>query len=211
VFDTNIVVVGNVMTVPEWRRTTNGGHMVAHFRMASTSRRFDKDTGQWVDGKQLRIRVTSWRRLAENVVACLAVGDPVVVAGRLFTEDWTDAENNNRISYEMEAVAVGHDLARGRSRFYRTKPSGPITEVEAAGAEAYVRGEAAEPVPDSEAPARYGEGVPDEPEPQLPPVVELTGELGELGEEDEPPSVAESGRSQSRRAPRRRAEPAMAG
>lgn len=185
-FDTNIVVVGNVMTAPEWRRTTNGGHMVAHFRMASTARRFDKDSGQWIDGKQLRLRVTTWRRLAENVSACLAVGDPIVVAGRLFTEDWTDSENNNRISYEMEAVAIGHDLARGRSRFYRTKSSGPISEVEMAGSEAYVRGEAAEPVPDSDVPARYGEGIPDEPEPQLAPVGELAVE------EDEPPSVSEA-------------------
>jgi single-strand DNA-binding protein len=185
VFDTNIVVVGNVLTAPEWRRTNNEGHMVAHFRMASSARRFDKDSAQWIDGKQLRLRVTTWRRLAENVSTCLAVGDPIVVTGKLFTEDWTDSENNNRISYEMEAVAIGHDLARGKSRFYRTKPSGPITEVEMSGSEAYVRGEAAELVPDSEVPARYGEGIPDEPEPQLAPIGELALE------DDEPPSVTD--------------------
>jgi single-strand DNA-binding protein len=168
VFETNIVVVGNVMTLPEWRQTPNTGQMVAHFRMASTARRFDKDSGQWIDGNQLRLRVTCWRRLAENVSTCLAVGDPIVVTGRLFTQDWTDSENNNRTSYEVEAVAIGHDLARGKSRFYRTKPAGPISEVELAETEAYVRGEATEPVPEDQIPARYGDGVPDEPEPQLP-------------------------------------------
>jgi single-strand DNA-binding protein len=185
VFDTNIVVVGNVMTAPEWRRTPNEGHMVARFRMASTGRRFDRATGQWVDGRQLRLRVTCWRRLAENVSACLAVGDPVVVAGRLFTEDWTDSENNNRTSYEMEAVAVGHDLSRGKSRFYRTKSSGSISEVEVAESDAYVRGEAAELVPDSEIPARYGDGVPDEPEPEPAPAGAL------IGEDEEPPAVVD--------------------
>lgn len=202
-FDTNLVVVGNVMTAPEWRRTPGTGVMVAHFRMASTARRFDKESGQWVDGNQLRLRVTCWRRLAENVSSCLAVGDPVVVAGRLFTQDWTDSENNNRTSYEMEAAAVGHDLARGKSRFYRTKASGSVSEVEMAEAGAYVRGEVAELVPDDEVPARYGDGVPDEPEPQTAPESALLGPDEEPEPVDDPPEdpAGRPRRSSSRRRP----------
>src|ERR687893_1865858 len=121
-FDTTIVIVGNALTAPEWRRTTNTQTLVANFRVASTSRRFDKDRNAWVDGESLRVRVNCWRKLAENVTASIAVGDPVVVVGKLYTRDWTDGDNNPRSSYEMEAVAVGHDLARGRTRLYRNKP-----------------------------------------------------------------------------------------
>jgi hypothetical protein len=77
VFDTNIVIVGNVLTPPEWRHTTKTNTLVANFRVASTSRRFDKDNNRWVDGETLRVRVTCWRRLAENVGASIAAGDPV--------------------------------------------------------------------------------------------------------------------------------------
>ena len=157
-FDTNIVIVGNVLTAPEWRKTSNTGHVVANFRVASTSRRLDRETGRWVDGNSLRVRVVCWRKLAEGVAASLTVGDPVVVSGRLYTRDWTDNDNNPRTSYEMEAVSVGHDLARGRGRFYRNRP--PATSV--VEAEGQVRGESAELVPDDEVPAGYGDGIPDE-------------------------------------------------
>ena len=115
-FDTNIVIVGNVLTAPEWRRTTNTNTLVANFRVASTARRLDRETGRWVDGNSLRVRVNCWRKLAEGVASSVTVGDPVVVAGRLYTRDWTDGEGNTRTTYEMEAVAVGHDLARGRGQ-----------------------------------------------------------------------------------------------
>ena len=157
-FDTTVVIVGNALTAPEWRRTTNTHTLVANFRVASTSRRFDKDRNAWVDGDSLRVRVNCWRRLAENVTASVAVGDPVVVVGRLYTRDWTDSDNKPRISYEMDAVAVGHDLARGKTKLFRTRPgltAGPETD-------AVVRGETVEPVPAEDVPVGYGEGIPDD-------------------------------------------------
>lgn len=164
-FDTNIVVVGNVLTAPEWRRTASTNALVANFRVASTARRMDRDTGRWVDGNHFRVRVNCWRRLAEGVASSLTVGDPVVVAGRLYTRDWTDSEGNPRTVYEMEAMSVGHDLARGRGRFFRTKPAAPTSVAETAEAEGQIRGEAALPVPEDEAPALYGDGVLDGDEP----------------------------------------------
>jgi single-strand DNA-binding protein len=164
VYDTNIVVIGNVLTAPEWRRTASTNTLVANFRVASTSRRMDRESGQWVDGNQFRVRVNCWRRLAEGVAASVAVGDPVVVAGRLFTRDWTDSEGNPRTTYEVEAVSVGHDLSRGRGRFFRNKPAA-ANATESAEADDQVRGETALPVPEDEAPAVYGDGVLDGDEP----------------------------------------------
>ncbi|MEU7656666.1 single-stranded DNA-binding protein [Micromonospora taraxaci] len=151
-FDTYVTIVGNVLTVPEWRRTTQSNTLVANFKVASTARRLDRDTGRWVDGNSLRVRVNCWRKLAEGVAASVMVGDPVVVCGRLYTRDWTDDAGNHRTLYELEAVAVGHDLSRGRARFLRNRPSVTTSTVEDAEAESRVHGEPTEPVPAEQAP-----------------------------------------------------------
>ncbi|MFC8617101.1 single-stranded DNA-binding protein [Micromonospora purpureochromogenes] len=152
-FDTYVTIVGNVLTAPEWRRTTQSKTLVANFKVASTARRLDRDSGRWVDGNSLRVRVNCWRKLAEGVAASVMVGDPVVVAGRLYTRDWTDDAGNHRTLYELEAVAVGHDLSRGRARFLRNKPTMATSTVEDAEAAGRVQGEPTEPVPHEQAPA----------------------------------------------------------
>ncbi|MEU8210236.1 single-stranded DNA-binding protein [Micromonospora sp. NPDC049044] len=146
-FDTYVTIVGNVLTAPEWRRTSQSNTLVANFKVASTARRLDRDSGRWVDGNSLRVRVNCWRKLAEGVAASVMVGDPVVVCGRLYTRDWTDDAGNHRTLYELEAVAVGHDLSRGRARFLRNRPSLTTSTVEDAEAESRVHGEPTEPVP----------------------------------------------------------------
>ncbi|WP_067496994.1 single-stranded DNA-binding protein [Actinoplanes sp. TFC3] len=165
-FDTNIVVVGNVLSPPEWRRTTSTNTLVTTFKIASTARRLDRETGQWTDGNQLRVRVNCWRRLAEGVAASVMIGDPVMVTGRLYTRDWVDSDGNPRTSYEMEASAVGHDLARGRAKFFRNKQAVTAT-VEIPELETKVRGENAPAITEDEAPTVYGEGVPDSAEPSF--------------------------------------------
>ncbi|MGK5440717.1 single-stranded DNA-binding protein [Micromonospora sp. URMC 105] len=152
-FDTYVTIVGNVLTAPEWRRTTQSNTLVANFKVASTARRLDRDSGRWVDGNSLRVRVNCWRKLAEGVAASVMVGDPVVVAGRLYTRDWTDDAGNHRTLYELEAIAVGHDLSRGRGRFLRNKPTMATSTVEDAEAAVRVQGEPTEPVPYEQAPA----------------------------------------------------------
>jgi single-strand DNA-binding protein len=153
-FDTYVTVVGNVLTTPHWRRTSNTNSLVANFKIASTARRLDRENGRWVDGNSLRVRVNCWRKLAEGVASSVMVGDPVVVVGRLYTRDWTDSEGTHRTLYELEAVAVGHDLARGRARFFRNKPKLATSEVSDEEADARVNGQPTEPVPDGEIPVQ---------------------------------------------------------
>jgi single-strand DNA-binding protein len=81
-------------------------------------------------------------------------GDPVIVVGRMYTRDWVDDAGNHRTMYEMEAVAVGHDLSRGRGQFARNRPTTTTSSIEDAETEQRVRGEETEPVPDAQAPAR---------------------------------------------------------
>jgi len=129
-FDTYVTIQGNVLTAPEWRRTERTKALVAHFKVASTARRWDKDAGNWVDGDSLRVRVSCWRRLAEGVASSVMVGDPVVVFGRIYTRDWTDADGLHRVTYELEASAVGHDLSRGRGTFARNRPAAATSEID---------------------------------------------------------------------------------
>jgi single-strand DNA-binding protein len=125
--DTMIAIVGNVVDTPRRRRTKNG-HEVTNFRIASTSRRFDREQEKFVDNSTLYVNVTCWRQFAVNVDESIRKGQPVVVYGRYYMREYK-VEEQLRSSYELEAVAVGHDLARGRSQFTRVYQTGPAVTV----------------------------------------------------------------------------------
>ena len=120
-FDSYMAVVGTALNTPE-RKVTKNDVPVANFRVASHARRYDKQTQQWVDGPSLRIRVTCWRRLADHVSRSVLSGDAVIVYGRVATHDWVNENGEARITYELEAVSVGHDLSRGTASFMRARP-----------------------------------------------------------------------------------------
>jgi single-strand DNA-binding protein len=140
-----LTIVGNVLTAPELRRTAQTGQIVASFRVASTSRRYDRMTGDWKDGHSLRVRVTCWRRLAESLGSSVHLGDPVVVTGRLYTRDWIDESGVRRVLYEMDAVAVGHDLSRGTAKFTRHPSATATSTIEDEESERRIGGEETEP------------------------------------------------------------------
>ncbi|MQA27124.1 MAG: single-stranded DNA-binding protein [Micromonosporaceae bacterium] len=126
--DTTITVIGNVATKPERRRIETTGDSVLNFRIGSTSRRFDKASGAWVDGNSFFVRVNCWRSLADNAFHSLFTGDPVIVSGRIYTREYEGEDGQKRISYEMDATAVGHNMARGTTKFTKSRP-GHATEV----------------------------------------------------------------------------------
>ena len=92
---------------------------VATFRVACTPRRYQKRTDEWVDGATQWFTVNAWRALAEHCHESLRCGDPVVVHGRLNAQVWSNSAGMEVTSYDVEAVAVGHDLNRGTSTFHR--------------------------------------------------------------------------------------------
>lgn len=125
-FETMITVVGNVVDVPECR-TTDTGHEVASFRVASTARRYDKGAAEWTDGESLFLKVTCWRQLAVNVRQSVRRGDPVVATGRVYTRN-AEVEGKVRTYYQMDATALGHDLSRGVAVFRRNRVTPPTYE-----------------------------------------------------------------------------------
>ena len=120
--DTFMTIVGNVVDAPRMR-LTKSGHAVTNFRVASTSRRYDREQQRCVDNCTLFVNVTCWRAMAENVAFSVHKGQPVVVTGRYYSREY-EINETVRISYELEANAVGHDLTRGTSEFRKViRPS----------------------------------------------------------------------------------------
>jgi single-strand DNA-binding protein len=122
-----ITIVGNVVDTPR-RRQTKNGFEVTNFRVASTSRRFDREQEKFVDNSTLYVNVTCWRQMGVNVDESIRKGQPVLVYGRYYMREYK-VEEQLRSAYELEAVAVGHDLARGTSQFTRVYQSGPSVAV----------------------------------------------------------------------------------
>jgi single-strand DNA-binding protein len=129
--ETFVTVVGNLVDDPKLR-TIEAGKDVASFRIASTSRRFDRESQRWVDSGQLFLGVSCWRELAGNAAASLRKGDPVIVSGKLSTRTY-EKDGQTRSVCELEALAVGPDLARGTAVFRRTPK--PVEEPAGAPAE----------------------------------------------------------------------------
>ena len=101
------------------RTHQTGATMVARFRVASTPRRFNRQSGEWHDGPTQWYSVSAWRGLGEHCAASLRRGDPVVVHGRLTQSTWVNQEGVEMTSLEVDATFVGHDLNRGTSDFTR--------------------------------------------------------------------------------------------
>jgi single-strand DNA-binding protein len=144
--DMRVSIVGTVLTKPERRIVEKTNAPVTTFRVVTNYRRYDRASETWTDYGTFRIRVVCWRRLADHVHASLKVGDPVIVVGRLFTRDWQGPEGELRVSYELEADTVGHDLSRGIAEFTRVRAEGPHSMIEDAESDRRVAGEVTYPV-----------------------------------------------------------------
>lgn len=100
------------------------GQQVATFRVGSTPRRLVN--GAWQDGSTSWFTVKAWRQLGANVAESVRLGEPVMVHGRLVADVWERPDGQTTVRHILVATAVGHDLARGTSRF--TKPAREAVE-----------------------------------------------------------------------------------
>ncbi len=96
-----IILVGNLGRDPELRYTPQGD-AVCSFSMATNEKKKDK-SGE-LQNVTTWFKVTLWRRQAETAAKYLTKGSPVYIEGRLRIEEWTDRENNNRFTLEVQAT-----------------------------------------------------------------------------------------------------------
>ncbi|MEW1611277.1 MULTISPECIES: single-stranded DNA-binding protein [unclassified Streptomyces] len=121
--ETMVTLVGNAATAVEFRETATGG--MARFRFAVTPRRRDRETQLWMDGPTSFYTVWAWRTLAANLAGSVAIGEPLLVHGRLKVRE-EEREGGRRTFVDVEAVAVGHDLSRGTAAFRRVVRTEPV-------------------------------------------------------------------------------------
>lgn len=85
-----VILVGNCGRDPEIRYLPSG-QAVANVSVATTSRRKDKTSGEFVEETQWH-RVTFFERLAEIVGEYVKKGSPIYVEGRLTYRKYTDKD-----------------------------------------------------------------------------------------------------------------------
>lgn len=127
--DLIITVTGWVATEPRHVVGPSGTRLTS-FRLASTSRYFDRAAGAWADGATEWFTVRAFRGPAITIHESIAKGQPVVVQGRLRTHVW-EADDGPRTELQLDAMAVGHDLTRGVATFTRATGDATLGEEDA--------------------------------------------------------------------------------
>jgi single-strand DNA-binding protein len=107
--ETTITLIGNLTDDPELRFTPSGA-AVAKFRVASTPRMMDRQSGEWKDGEPLFLSCNVWRQMAEHVAESLQRGSRVIVSGRLRQRTYETREGEKRTVFELEVDEIGPSL-----------------------------------------------------------------------------------------------------
>ncbi len=117
-----ITVVGNLVADPE-PRVSQAGKSWVTFRIASTPRVRDRQSGDWSDGEPLWLGCRAYGEYADNIASSLTKGMRVIVQGRLTQRSYTDNQGQQRTSLDLEVEEVGPSLrfatasvTRGQSR-----------------------------------------------------------------------------------------------
>ena len=116
-----ITLTGVVATIPRVT-TISGGIALTSFRLASNQRRYDRNTGSWVDGDTNWYTVSAFRQLGANAGISIHKGERVIVNGRMRVRDWTNGDRTGT-SVDIEADSLGHDLSWGTTAFARNSSS----------------------------------------------------------------------------------------
>ena len=119
----NITITGVVGTDPH-HHVTGQGLPITSFRLASTRRYFDRAKGSWEDGETNWYTVSAFRQLASNASQSIRKGERVVVSGRLRLRAWETGEKSGT-AVEIEADAIGHDLAWGVTSYTKVRSARP--------------------------------------------------------------------------------------
>jgi single-strand DNA-binding protein len=126
-----VTLVGFVAQDPTIR-TTATGKQLTKVRVGTTPRYRDDEVGQWRDGETSYYDVKCWNRLAEHARLSLRKGEPVIVKGKFRIGNFEDKEGRTRISVEITADTLGHDLSRGVASYSRLQSRRPGAEADQA-------------------------------------------------------------------------------
>lgn len=104
-------LIGNLGQKPQLV-TTNSGLSVTSLRVATSDRRKDKESDQWIEQVEWH-SVVLFGKQAENASKYLDKGSRVFVEGRIQTRKWQDKEGKDRYSTEIVAKDVKYLSSKG--------------------------------------------------------------------------------------------------
>lgn len=117
--DIRTTVMGNATADADVIQRSDGSTS-AKVRIAVTSRYYDSDKDDYTDRKTEFITVWARRALARNVLRSVKKGQPLIVTGRLSSQEWTDDSGTQRFNLSINADAIGHDLTFGTTNFVKS-------------------------------------------------------------------------------------------
>ncbi len=120
-----ITVVGNLVAEPE-ARVSQAGKSWCTFRIASTPRVRDRQSGDWSDGEPLWLGCRAYGEYADNIVGTLTKGMRVIVQGRLTQHSYTDNQGQQRTSLDLEVEEVGPSLRFATAQVSRSSSKGQV-------------------------------------------------------------------------------------
>ncbi|KAM9863117.1 single-stranded DNA-binding protein [Leucobacter sp. BZR 635] len=118
-----ITVTGNLVADPE-PRVSQAGKSWVTFRIASTPRVRDRQSGDWADGEALWLGCRAYGEYADNIAATLTKGMRVIVQGRLTQRSYTDNQGAQRTSLDLEVEEVGPSLRFASAQVTRKSSGG---------------------------------------------------------------------------------------
>ncbi|MBE7163173.1 MAG: single-stranded DNA-binding protein, partial [Williamsia herbipolensis] len=114
----DIITVRGIVATDPRHLLTEAGLSITSLRLASPSRRWDRQASAWGNGPTNWFTVTAFRSLASNAAKSLKKGDRIIVTGRLRVRPWERADRSGT-SVEIDAEGIGQDLAWGVATWMR--------------------------------------------------------------------------------------------
>lgn len=118
--ETVITIIGNLTDEPELR-TTRNGEAVCNVNIASNTRQYNSQSGQWEDGDTLYMRGTIWRDMAQHCAQSLHKGMRVIAQGRLQQRSYQAQDGSNRTVIELQVDEIGPSLRYATAQVHRVQ------------------------------------------------------------------------------------------
>jgi single-strand DNA-binding protein len=121
-----------VVFEPELKFNDSGTAWIK-IRGAAADQVYNPDTKTWEQkGDTTYLDILMGGKLAENLAESVTIGDQITVSGELNQKEWTTAEGEKRVSYQIRAKSIGVSMIGGPARSSRVLAqsggTGPSTE-----------------------------------------------------------------------------------
>lgn len=108
-----------VVFEPEIKFNDKGNAWVK-IRGAASDRIYNPETKEWEQrGDTVFLDIILGGKLAEHLTDSITIGDTIAVSGELVQKEWTTAEGDKRVSYQIRAKTVGVGLIGGPAKTRR--------------------------------------------------------------------------------------------